>query len=473
MESKRRGKILIVDEEKGIRDLFARTLEPAGYDVVAVADPDEGAERAKQIEPDIVYLGLLFPESNGLKVSKSIHSVERLKELPIVVTISYQGELDPKYTRTIGIVDVLVRPLKPADILAMTARLMGEEIPFEGGGPAGVSGEISEEVPGTVEEAGLSLAGSGGEGVSEESELPVESEEKEMVEATGEIEEADRRPDQTMEPTAGEERGFRDFVAEEKESHEDWVPPDGRTEETGGQEHGFPAGEYRPPGNVEEEEKSAEEADFETPPETGKRPTGKYILFAVLILLVAVAVFAAFQAGILPGGSREGKTAALVVEKAPSGKEVAREVARPGKAGNSDKTEDTEARKENRKAEKVLNASPSPGERKARQGTKRAGKLPLRRGAKVLNDGLKEPRILRGQQKEIYSVQVGAFEKESNAVSFAGKLKKRGYDAFVEKSAGSGLHRVLIGRFGDQKKALQQSQVLLRKDGIKSVVYRH
>ena len=92
---------------------------------------------------------------------------------------------------------------------------------------------------------------------------------------------------------------------------------------------------------------------------------------------------------------------------------------------------------------------------------------------RILNEGLKEPKTFNEGQKKIYSVQAGAFGKEGNAVSFARKLKVKGYDAFVGKGSRGGLHRVLIGRFDDYGKALRESKVLLQKEGIKSVIYRH
>ena len=111
MKPKGKKRVLVIDDDQDVRSLFVETLEPKGFDVVTSADPDVGVEGARETEPDLIFISLLFPHSNGLKVSKAIHADESLQRVPIVMLITYQGELDPKYTTTIGVVDVLVKPL--------------------------------------------------------------------------------------------------------------------------------------------------------------------------------------------------------------------------------------------------------------------------------------------------------------------------------------------------------------------------
>ncbi len=438
--------------------------------MVAVENADEGIETAKQIEPDIIYLSLLFPESNGLKVGKSLHSVERLKETPIVVLISYRGELDPKYTKTIGIVDVLVKPLNPSGILAMTARLLGEEISSDAGEPSRLIRE-GEDGPGAVEKAALISAGSSAESMSEESEIPAVSEEQEIAGEAEGIEDADRRPSQPGESSAERDWDEPAFTAEYKEDREDRVPADVRDVKEDDDIRRFLSEEESTPGEPGEMADAGESRDSEGRGEAGNRPARKYILVVALTLLVAAVVFAALQAGILPGSNPDGRVSPEVVKEAPVKKEPARENVQPGKVEERGKTEDVNPLRES-PAGKGLSASQPPAERKGMPAADRSS-APLQRETSAVNEGLKEPKALRGQRKEVYSVQVGAFAEEGNAVSVAEKLKKRGYDSFVEKRRGAGLHRVLVGRFDDYKKARRQSEVLLQKDGIKSIIYRH
>ncbi|MEJ2695086.1 MAG: SPOR domain-containing protein [Candidatus Sulfobium sp.] len=461
MDPKRKRKVLIVDDEQSVRDLFVRTLEPAGFDVLAVANPDEGIERANLAEPDIIYLSLLFPESNGLKVSKSMHSAERLKEVPIVVLISYEGELDPKYTRTIGIVDVVVKPLKPADILATTGRLLGEEISFEAGKPAGAAREeAGEEVPVAVEGAGLFPAGGDEESMSKGREMRTGSEEGDFAGAAEGIEGAENKSDRIEEPAGEEEVVSPDFGIGGKEDITDedlrGSPAEDKEEDRGG----FPIGGERPPGYAEEG--GTDEMPDYMSGKTGRRETRKYYLFAALVLLVAVVVFATLQSGIFSGGSRKGKLFPQAAEETPVKKETVTEAVQPGQV-------EDKVRADSPAKEKVAGEERNPSSETSAHRKDRA----VAGEKKALNEELKEPKALRGQQKETYSIQVGAFKKAGNAASLAKRLKDRGYDSFVEKGGGAGLHRVFVGRFDDYGEARRVAGVLLKKDGIKSIIYRH
>ena len=72
-----------------------------------------------------------------------------------------------------------------------------------------------------------------------------------------------------------------------------------------------------------------------------------------------------------------------------------------------------------------------------------------------------------------YALQIGVFAEEKNALSLIEKLKQQGYGAAVRKDGNGPLHRVLLGRFDTIKKTLEESRLILKKDGIESVIYRY
>ena len=72
-----------------------------------------------------------------------------------------------------------------------------------------------------------------------------------------------------------------------------------------------------------------------------------------------------------------------------------------------------------------------------------------------------------------YALQIGVFAEEKNALFLIEKLKLQGYGAAVRKDGNGPLHRVLLGRFDTIKNALEESSLILKKDGIESVVYRY
>jgi twitching motility two-component system response regulator PilH len=121
-------RVLVIDSDSAACGLIAETLGPKGFEVFPFSDPDEGVARAGEIRPDLVFISILFSGGNGLKISRAVHSVEGLQRVPVIMLISYPGELDLKYTSTIGIVDVALKPLNAEEILAKTAAVLGEGI---------------------------------------------------------------------------------------------------------------------------------------------------------------------------------------------------------------------------------------------------------------------------------------------------------------------------------------------------------
>ena len=87
----------------------------------------------------------------------------------------------------------------------------------------------------------------------------------------------------------------------------------------------------------------------------------------------------------------------------------------------------------------------------------------------------KAPPVPAKNENGIYSVQVGFFRNEKNAISLSHKLKKKGYDAFVLRHMSGGnkiFFRILIGRFHQESEALKHARIILRKEGLKSIIYQ-
>jgi DNA-binding response OmpR family regulator len=123
-----RKRVLVIDSDSEACDLIAETLGRKGFEVYPFSDPDEGVAKAGEICPVLVFIRFLFPETNGLKISRALHSVEGLQRVPVIMLISYPDELDLRYTWAIGIVDVAVKPLNAEEILSKAVAVLGEGI---------------------------------------------------------------------------------------------------------------------------------------------------------------------------------------------------------------------------------------------------------------------------------------------------------------------------------------------------------
>jgi two-component system KDP operon response regulator KdpE len=86
------SKILIVDDEINLVNMLQRLLKNLDYDVAVATDGLQGLERANQFQPDLILLDIKMPNMDGIQVLKTLRSITRFSEIPIIV-LSAKGQL--------------------------------------------------------------------------------------------------------------------------------------------------------------------------------------------------------------------------------------------------------------------------------------------------------------------------------------------------------------------------------------------
>lgn len=81
------SKVLIVDDEKHIRLLYAEELEEEGYDVALASDGEGILELIDREKPDVVVLDIKMVSSNGLDVLQEIRN--KFYNLPVILCSAY------------------------------------------------------------------------------------------------------------------------------------------------------------------------------------------------------------------------------------------------------------------------------------------------------------------------------------------------------------------------------------------------
>ena len=115
-------RVLIVDDDVGVTDVFSRMLRLEGYEVWAAHSADDGLNLARLHRPQAVILDLRMPLTSGLQLLRSIRAIAGLSQTPVaIVTGDYymaQAQLDE--IRALG-AEVRYKPLW-LDELVMLAR---------------------------------------------------------------------------------------------------------------------------------------------------------------------------------------------------------------------------------------------------------------------------------------------------------------------------------------------------------------
>ncbi|WP_323179207.1 response regulator [Streptomyces longwoodensis] len=129
------GRVLVVDDNKVIRQLIRVNLELEGLEVVTAADGAECLEVVHQVRPDLVTLDVVMPRLDGLSTAARLRADPLTRDLPLaIVSACTQYELEAGLE--VGVDAFLAKPFEPAELVSLVRRLL-ERAPTEGGSAAG------------------------------------------------------------------------------------------------------------------------------------------------------------------------------------------------------------------------------------------------------------------------------------------------------------------------------------------------
>jgi DNA-binding response OmpR family regulator len=114
-------KILLLEDEKTIREGESAYLRAAGYEVIEAAAGDEALRLFGQYEIALCLLDLNVPKIDGVEVCKRIR---RLSEVPIVMVTARSSEIDELIGLRCGADDYIKKPFSPEILLARAAILL-------------------------------------------------------------------------------------------------------------------------------------------------------------------------------------------------------------------------------------------------------------------------------------------------------------------------------------------------------------
>ncbi|MFD4879186.1 response regulator [Streptomyces sp. NPDC058420] len=156
--------MLVVDDNKVIRQLIRVNLELEGLEVVTAADGAECLDVIHQVRPDVVTLDVVMPRLDGLRTAARLRSDPRTRDLPLaIVSACTQYEVDSGLD--VGVDAFLAKPFEPAELISLVRQLI-ERGRREPGDPCDPAGGLSDRLSDGLSD-GLSLGGAFGAGVSE------------------------------------------------------------------------------------------------------------------------------------------------------------------------------------------------------------------------------------------------------------------------------------------------------------------
>ena len=133
-----RERILVVDDEAGIRELVGTYLRKEGYRVYEAADGEDALELFRAEPPDLVVLDLRLPGIDGLDV---LREMRRNSETFVIVLTARAEEIDKLLGLELGADDYITKPFSPRELVARVRAVLRRSRDSDGAGEAALEFE--------------------------------------------------------------------------------------------------------------------------------------------------------------------------------------------------------------------------------------------------------------------------------------------------------------------------------------------
>jgi len=122
-------KILVVDDDKPLRELYKARLEESGFLVVEAGDGEDGLVQAMNQKPDLIVLDLMMPKINGMDVLDILKATDETRKIPVIVVtalvhdevrkrvidagaLAYLTKFEYRPAKVVGVVKLILKDLR-------------------------------------------------------------------------------------------------------------------------------------------------------------------------------------------------------------------------------------------------------------------------------------------------------------------------------------------------------------------------
>jgi len=128
------AKIVVVDDDRDIRDSLQVILESRDYTVVTAADKIEGLETIRAEKPDLAILDVMMGTyEDGFEMSRELKKDPDFKDMPILMLTGIRKETGIDFKSTAGdpewcpVDEFLEKPVEPAILLSKVEKLLSDK----------------------------------------------------------------------------------------------------------------------------------------------------------------------------------------------------------------------------------------------------------------------------------------------------------------------------------------------------------
>ena len=122
------AKLLVIDDEIQLVEMVKMRLEANGHEVITAYDGQEGLEKAKSENPELIMCDIMMPKMDGYKVCGLLKNDSRYSKIPIILFTARAQKEDEELGREVGADAYITKPFEPPVLLAKIDELLKKSL---------------------------------------------------------------------------------------------------------------------------------------------------------------------------------------------------------------------------------------------------------------------------------------------------------------------------------------------------------
>lgn len=126
-------RVLLVDDDTTLLDMYKERLEIAGFEVVTAVNGEEALAKAVESVPNVILLDIMMPKINGFDALNILKNTPETKNIPVIVLTALTQEIHRKKGLAAGADDFIVKSeTMPRDVIAKIEKvILGKKAEIE------------------------------------------------------------------------------------------------------------------------------------------------------------------------------------------------------------------------------------------------------------------------------------------------------------------------------------------------------
>lgn len=121
-------KLLIVDDEDGVRSLVRMTLESENYQIIEAKEGAEALDLARLHRPGLVLLDVMLPDASGIDICRALKSDPETASMAVVMLTAKAQSTDLEEAEAAGADGYFTKPFSPVALMQRVERIFGATI---------------------------------------------------------------------------------------------------------------------------------------------------------------------------------------------------------------------------------------------------------------------------------------------------------------------------------------------------------